>query len=152
MAFTLTSTALAPDQPVPVRHTCDGDDLSPPLAWTDPPAGTVSLALLVDDPDAPSGTFTHWLLCGIGPARGSLEEGHRVGGGEVSGRNDFSRQGYGGPCPPRGHGPHRYRFQLYALSDKPTLTSGFSVSEFAAAIKGRVLGEATLVATYERKS
>jgi hypothetical protein len=150
VAFTLTSTALTPGQPVPTRHTCDGDDLSPPLAWTDPPAGTMSFALLVDDPDAPSGTFTHWLLCGIDPSHRSLEEGHQPGGGQVSGRNDFSREGYGGPCPPRGHGSHRYRFHLYALSEELRLKSGYSASAFAAAISGLVLGEATLEATYER--
>jgi Raf kinase inhibitor-like YbhB/YbcL family protein len=90
-------------------HTCEGEDVSPPLAWSGVPEGTASLALVVDDPDAPSGTFTHWLAWGIDPAASVLGEGEAA---PVEGQNDFGSVGWRGPCPPPGHGPHRYFFRL----------------------------------------
>jgi len=151
MPFTLTSPVLADGKPVPVRHTCDGENLSPPLAWTDPPGGTAAFALVMDDPDAPGGTFTHWLLCNLSPATSGLEEGYRPGQTGTSGANDFAKIGYGGPCPPRGHGPHRYRFRLLALGRKLDLPAGYARAAFDVAASGSVLGTAAIVATYERR-
>lgn len=103
--FALESSAFDHAQPIPSHYTWDGEDLSPPLRWANVPDGTRSLALLVDDPDAPSGVFTHWVAWGLDPGVGGLDEGEAAPG---EGRNDFGRVGYGGPCPPSGHGRHRY--------------------------------------------
>ena len=130
----------------PRRYSCAAEDLSPPLAWRAVPAGAVSLALIVDDPDAPVGTFTHWLAWGINPDDGGLGE-ERV---RREGRNDFREIGYRGPCPPRGHGPHRYFFRLYALAGKPAVSPGASRRELERALKDNVLAVAELVGTYER--
>jgi Raf kinase inhibitor-like YbhB/YbcL family protein len=116
----LSSSAFAARQPIPRRYSCAGEDLSPPLEWRAVPAGAVSLALIVDDPDAPVGTFTHWLAWGINPDDGGLGEGERA---RREGRNDFRTIGYRGPCPPRGHRPHRYFFRLYALAREPAVAS-----------------------------
>jgi phosphatidylethanolamine-binding protein (PEBP) family uncharacterized protein len=102
--FALQSGAFEPGRPIPPRHSCEGEDLSPPLSWSGPPDGTRSLALVVDDPDAPAGTFTHWLGWALDPADGGLGEGE---GAAVEGRNDFGTSGYRGPCPPPGHGRRR---------------------------------------------
>ena len=126
-AFVLSSPAFAPGEPLPARYTCDGRDASPPLRWTAPPRGTVSLALTVTDPDAVGGPFVHWRLAGISPSARSLPEGSRAGG-----RNSFGKTGYGGPCPPRGQA-HRYVFELRALGRG-----------------GKLLAKARLVATYAR--
>jgi Raf kinase inhibitor-like YbhB/YbcL family protein len=147
MAFTLTSSAFTEGQDIPVRHTCDGANISPSLAWTDPPDGTVGFALVLDDPDAPSGTFTHWLLADIPGGARSLGEGHAAG---VAGTNDFGKHGYGGPCPPKGHGPHRYRFHVHALSRALALKPGFNRHACDAALKGRILATAVLTGRYER--
>ncbi|MGH3016513.1 MAG: YbhB/YbcL family Raf kinase inhibitor-like protein, partial [Gaiellaceae bacterium] len=109
--FELTSEAFASGQPIPQKYSCEGEDVSPPLAWSGVPEGTASLALVVDDPDAQGGTFTHWLAWGIDPAAGGLGEGE---GAPVEGQNDFGQAGWRGPCPPPGHGPHRYFFRLHA--------------------------------------
>jgi Raf kinase inhibitor-like YbhB/YbcL family protein len=145
--FELTSPAFERGQRIPKRYTCEGDDVSPPLAWSDVPEGTVSLALVLDDPDAPSGTFTHWLVWEIDPAAGSLAEGDA---GPVEGRNDFGRSGWHGPCPPPGHGPHRYFFRLYALDGDLDLPAGAGKAEVEQRISERVLASAELVGTYER--
>jgi Raf kinase inhibitor-like YbhB/YbcL family protein len=147
MAFALGSSAFRQDEQIPSRHTCDGADVSPPLTWTDPPDGTGAFALVVDDPDAPSGTFTHWLLADIAATDRSCAEGHSVG---VQGTNDFGRRGYGGPCPPKGHGRHRYRFHLHALSRPVGLPAGISRSQVDAALQGLVLDTAVLTGWYER--
>jgi hypothetical protein len=97
--FTLSSSAFTPGQPIPARHTCDGEDRSPPLEWSNVPAGTRALALIVDDPDAPGGTFTHWLAWGLDPEAGGVAEGEPA---PAEGRNDFDVVGYRGPCPPPG--------------------------------------------------
>lgn len=151
MPFALTSSTLSAGQPVPVRHTCDGDDLSPSLAWTDPPAGTAAFVLVMDDPDAPGGTFTHWLLADIPATRSGLDEGLRPGACGTPGANDFSRPSYGGPCPPRQHGPHRYRIHLHALDRQLNLKRGYSRGQLDAAMAGHILGTAALVASYERR-
>jgi Raf kinase inhibitor-like YbhB/YbcL family protein len=111
------------------------------------PEGAASLVLIVDDPDAPVGAFTHWLAWGIDPASGGLAEGERA---PLEGRNDFGQTGYRGPCPPRGHGPHRYFFGLYALSAEPDVESGASRQELERAFEDEVLARAQLVGTYER--
>jgi Raf kinase inhibitor-like YbhB/YbcL family protein len=145
--FELTSGAFAQGQPIPRRHTCEGEDVSPPLAWSGVPEGTVSLALVVDDPDAPSGTFTHWLAWGIDPALDGLREGEAA---PVEGRNDFGSAGWRGPCPPPGHGPHRYFFKLHALDGELDLPAGAEKAEVEQAIEGRALAVAELTGTYER--
>ena len=143
----LSSSAFAAGQPIPRRYSCAGEDLSPPLAWRAVPAGAVSLALIVDDPDAPGRTFTHWLVWGINPDAGGLGEGERA---RREGLNDFREIGYRGPCPPRGHGPHRYFFRLYALAREPAVSPGASRTELEGALEDNVLAVAELVGTYER--
>jgi Raf kinase inhibitor-like YbhB/YbcL family protein len=143
----LESSAFADGQPIPRRHTCEGEDLSPPLAWTDVPEGTASLALIVDDPDAPRGTFTHWLGWGLDRTAAGLEEGEAA---PAEGRNDFGETGYRGPCPPPGHGPHRYFFRLYALEQALGLSPGAGRAELDAALARSSLATAELMGTYER--
>jgi Raf kinase inhibitor-like YbhB/YbcL family protein len=143
----LTTSAFAPGAPIPRRHSCQGEDVSPPLDWRDVPAEAVSLALIVDDPDAPGGTFTHWLAWGIDPASGRLAEAERPPG---EGRNDFGQLGYRGPCPPAGHGAHRYFFRLYALDRELAVRSGRGRRDLERAMKGCVLDVAELVGTYRR--
>jgi Raf kinase inhibitor-like YbhB/YbcL family protein len=145
--FSVASGAFEHAQPIPKRHTCDGDDLSPPLRWADVPDETRSLALLVDDPDAPSGVFTHWVAWGLDPGADGLAEGTRP---PSEGQNDFGRVGYGGPCPPRGHGRHRYVFRFYALDQELQLHPGAGKADLERAIAGHVLAEAELAGTYER--
>ena len=145
--FDLTSTAFQSRATIPARHTCEGRDLSPPLAWPAPPPGTRSLALVVDDPDAPGGTFTHWLAWGIDPGASGLAEGETA---PVEGRNDFGVVGYRGPCPPRGHGRHRYSFRLHALDTELDLARGAAAADLERALAGRVLALAELVGLYER--
>ena len=148
MEFKLSSPAFADGGDVPTRHTCDGSDLSPRLTWTDVPDGTRSLALIMDDPDAPRGTFTHWVLYDVPAELREIGEGAAPG---TAGRNSFGRSGYGGPCPPAADQPHRYRFTLYAL-DLPTvaLTQG-TREELEAKMETHVLGTAQLVGRYQRQ-
>jgi hypothetical protein len=145
--FALESGAFQHAEPIPSRHTCEGEDLSPPLRWANVPDGTRSLALIVDDPDAPSGVFTHWIAWGLDPGSGGLGEGEAA---PSEGRNDFGTTGYRGPCPPPGHGAHRYHVRLHALDAEPELASGAAKSELEQAIEGHVLTTAELVGTYER--
>jgi Raf kinase inhibitor-like YbhB/YbcL family protein len=145
--FSLTSASFKPGTTIPRRHTCEGEDLSPPLAWSEPPAGTRSLALIVDDPDAPVGTFTHWLAWGIDPGARALAESE---GAPVEARNDFGVVGYRGPCPPPGHGRHRYVFRLHALEAELDLRPGAGAAELERVLAGRVLATAELVGLYER--
>lgn len=146
MTFTLSSHAFPHEGTIPVTFTCDGDDGPPPLSWSGSPDGTRSFALIVDDPDAPGGTFTHWLLYDIPPQTTELP-GTPIG---KTLRNGFGRSGYGGPCPPRGHGSHRYFFSLYAL-DVPALSFRAKSREaLDRALKGHVLGTARLMGRYER--
>jgi Raf kinase inhibitor-like YbhB/YbcL family protein len=145
--FLPTSIAFAAGGTIPRRHSCDGEDRSPPLSWTAPPTGSRSLALILDDPDAPGGRFVHWLAWGIPPDAGGLAEGKAA---PLEGRNDFGTVGYRGPCPPRGRGRHRYRFRLHALGEKLRLTSGAGVAELERVLTGNLLAVAELVGTYER--
>jgi Raf kinase inhibitor-like YbhB/YbcL family protein len=142
----LMSGAFAHGEVIPRRYTCDGEDVSPPLAWMSVPPGAPALALLVDDPDAPGGSFTHWLAWGLDADAGGLREGQRA---PFEGQNDFGTIGYRGPCPPPGR-PHRYVFQLYALSAHPVLAPGSLRLEFERAIAPRTLATAQLVGTYLR--
>jgi hypothetical protein len=153
MSFALSSTAFPNGGEIPRRHTCDGTDLSPALAWQDVPAGTQSLALIADDPDAPAGTWTHWLLWNI-PARATLllEDAAKIellDNGARQGINDFQRIGYGGPCPPPGK-PHRYYFKLYALDARLDLKPGATKADLELAIKPHLLAEAQWMGTYQR--
>lgn len=150
MMFTLRSPAFEHGRAVPRRFTCDGDNVSPPLEWTGAPAGTVRFALVLDDPDAPSGTFTHWLVCDLPAEQTRIDEGIPLDGIAMEGVNDFGREGYGGPCPPRGHGPHHYRFHLYAVGQAMKLPNGFSRRDLDRALRGHVLGTALLEGTYGR--
>lgn len=147
VSFTLTSPAFADGEPIPKRHTGEGKDTSPPLAWSGAPAETRSLALIVDDPDAPRGLFTHWLAWNLEPDAGGLREGERP---RNEGLNDFPKVGYGGPMPPRGHGRHRYVFRLHALDARLELPRGATRLELERALAGHVLATCELVRTYER--
>jgi Raf kinase inhibitor-like YbhB/YbcL family protein len=147
-AFTVESGAFTSGEPIPARHTCDGEDVSPPLGWRNLPEGTRSLALVVDDPDAPGRIFTHWVAWGLDPASGGVGEGESA---PLEGRNDFGTTGYRGPCPPPGHGPHRYVFRLYALDAEPALAAGAAKTELEQVMEGHVLTIAELVGTYERE-
>jgi Raf kinase inhibitor-like YbhB/YbcL family protein len=147
--FALASSDISEGQPIPRSFTCDGADQSPQLSWDEPPAGTKSLALIVDDPDAPSGTFTHWAAYDIPAATRSIERGQTVGRQAVNG---FGKSGYGGPCPPKGHGAHHYRFKLYALDvDQLAVAADAKVEQVEAQARKHQLGLAELTATYERK-
>ena len=151
MAFKLFSSTFSDGGWIPSLHTCEGADVSPSLEWSGEPAGTRSFALVVDDPDAPSGTWTHWLLFDIPPTVHTLAQGYKAGSVGVSGKNDFGKLGYGGPCPPKGHGPHRYFFKLHAL-DVATLglRAGVNASGLKRALEGHVLAEARCLGRYER--
>jgi Raf kinase inhibitor-like YbhB/YbcL family protein len=143
------SPAFAHEGSIPTRYTCDGDDISPALNWTGVPADTVSLALVMDDPDAPVGTFTHWLVWNISPGTGGLPEGVAEGDqGIIQGTNDFGAIGYGGPCPP--DAVHRYRFRILALDDLPALEQGAGRGEVDLAVEGHIIAWGELQGTYGR--
>jgi Raf kinase inhibitor-like YbhB/YbcL family protein len=151
MTFHLTSSAFESGEDIPKEFTCDGPDSSPPLIWTAPPPGTETLALIVDDPDAPSGTWVHWVLYNLPAIARKLPEGVAKDGqlpdGARQGRNDFGRLGYNGPCPPRG-ASHRYFFKLYALDCKVKLKPGASKEELERAMSRHVLAKAELVGRF----
>ncbi len=153
MSLKLTSPAFADRQAIPPRHTCEGDDLSPPLAWSGVPPGTRGLALVCDDPDAPGGIWVHWVVHGIPPDAGGLPAGvpPRAGlaDGTRQGLNDFGRTGYGGPCPPPGNA-HHYRFTLYALDAALELEPGATKAGLLRAMSGHLLAEARLTGTFRR--
>lgn len=150
--ITMTSSAFAAGAKIPAKYTCDGESLSPPLQWDAPPSGTQSLALIVDDPDAPSGTFVHWVIYGLPPALRALPEGvstdERPATGGLNGTNGAGKLGYTGPCPPSG--VHRYFFRLYAVDVKLDSTVGWTKDELLQAMNGHVLGQAELMGTYSR--
>lgn len=150
----LSSNAFSSGSAIPRRSTCDGEDLSPPLDWQAAPATTASFVLLCDDPDAPAGTWHHWAVYDIDAVQTGLAEGAGHGTGAVRLKqavNDFHRVGYGGPCPPRGHGRHRYHFRLLALSvDHLSLGTKPSCREVEREARRHVVAEATLVGIYQR--
>lgn len=152
-AMIFTIPAFAGIARMPARFTCDGADRSPGLEWSDPPAGTRSFALIVDDPDAPGGVFRHWGAYDIDSSAKGLDEGagNAAGAPFRQAQNDFGVRGYKGPCPPRGHGVHRYRFTLLALDIAP-LPAGpaLKVGDLEKAAEGHVLARATAGGAYAR--
>jgi Raf kinase inhibitor-like YbhB/YbcL family protein len=148
----LTSSVFTEGAMIPVKYTCDGQDVSPPLAWSEVLAGAKSLALICDDPDAPVGTWVHWVLFNLPPTSTGLPEGvpaeKTLKGGGVHGLNSWRRIGYGGPCPPGG--THRYFFKLYALDATLSLGNNAAAKDVQAAMKGHVLAEAQLMGRYKR--
>jgi len=153
MGFELRSPAFAPSGTIPKKHTCDGPDLSPALEWAGVPEGTKTLALICDDPDAPVGTWVHWVLYNLPGDMTSLPEGvpptETIEQGADQGANDFGRIGYGGPCPPPGR-PHRYFFRLYALDVRVALDPGAKKGDLLRAMKNHVLGQVELIGKYGR--
>ncbi len=145
----LRSTAFTDQAALPARYSHANGDLSPPLEWLGVPEGTAELALICEDPDAPTGTFTHWLLAGISPSVDGVAEGEQPSGAVV-GTNDFGEVGYGGPHPPAGDDPHRYIFRLYALSEPSQLPTGHAPEDFHRAVEDRTLESGDIVGTYGR--
>jgi Raf kinase inhibitor-like YbhB/YbcL family protein len=152
----LTSTAFGPAAPIPAKYAgCAGQDVSPPLSWNDPPPGTVTLALIIHDPDAPvAGGWTHWVLFDMTAQQRSLAEAvphsAQLAAGGTHGNNSWDRLGYGGPCPPVGDPAHTYRFTLYAVDRQLGLATSSTRAQVLAALQGRTLGEALLTGTYRR--
>ena len=147
-AIEVTSDDLTAGGTVPTEFTCDGADRAPSLSWTGVPSEAQELVIVVDDPDAPGGTFTHWIAWGIDPGTATL--GGTVPAGAVEGTNGFGDTGYGGPCPPEGDDPHTYRFRVLALDSAIDLDAGASAGELGDAVEGHVIGEGELTATYGR--
>ncbi|BAW31420.1 MAG TPA: YbhB/YbcL family Raf kinase inhibitor-like protein [Methanothermobacter sp.] len=150
--FKIKSSAFKDGERIPRKYTCDGENISPPLTWKDVPSGTVTLAIISDDPDAPSKTWTHWLIFNIPPEINSLPEGVETVGefenGIIQGLNDFGNLGYGGPCPP--FGVHRYFFKLYALDKRLELEPGASKEELLEAMKGHIIEKTEIIGLYSR--
>jgi hypothetical protein len=153
MVLTVSSSAFQEGDRIPSKYSCQGRDVSPPLAWSEPPIGTQSLALIVGDPDAPGGVFRHWVLFNIPSDSRELPEAMppqaRLPSGALQWKNDFGRSGYGGPCPPPG-GPHRYRFTLYALDQPLALEAGISKKQLLATMQGHMLAQGQLTGRYQR--
>ncbi len=154
--LTVTTNTFSAGDPIPEKYTCRGEDVSPPFTIQNPPDGTESLALLVDDPDAPNKTFTHWTIFNLSPDTTVLPEGLDVGehfgGGEdvpVEGVNDFGGIGYGGPCPPPGT-LHHYHFRFYALDARLDLEAGATRKQITEAMDGHVLDETDYIGTFQR--
>lgn len=152
MGFILSSTVFAEGNPIPQKYSCDGEDISPPMQWTDPPEGTMSFALIADDPDAPVGTWVHWVLYNLPANINSLPEAFPsdadLADGSKNGENSWRRLGYGGPCPPSG--THRYFFKLYALDLILDMTAGATKEQLLQAMEGHILAETELMGTYTR--
>lgn len=152
VALELASDAFAHEGAIPRKYTCDGEDLSPPLRWNDPPEGAKSFALIADDPDAPRGTWVHWVLFNVPAGTRAVPEGipaqATLSDGSVHGKNSWDRPDYGGPCPPSG--THRYFFKLYALDATLDLEAGASVEQVLTAMQGHVLGQAEIMGVYSR--
>ena len=165
--LTLSSPSFQNGQPIPAKYSCKGENASPALNWEGVPAGTKSFALICDDPDAPGGSWVHWVIYGIPANTVSLPEniqkrdaveapgsmsgrGDANGPGAKQGVNDFGKVGYGGPCPPRGRGAHHYDFQLYALDAELKLAPRATRKQLKAAMKGHIIGEAELSGSYQR--
>jgi len=152
MAIKLTSKAFNEGAMIPAQYTCDGRDISPPLSWSEVPAGTNSFALICDDPDAPIGTWVHWVVYNIPNNVTSIPENvpptKTIMGDILQGMTDFRQVGYGGPCPPRG--THRYYFKIYALDKMLTLPAGVTKRELLKAMEGHILAEGQLMGRYKR--
>jgi hypothetical protein len=145
----LTSPAFADGAMIPPRYTCDGEGVSPEIEWFDVPDDAVSLALTCVDPDAPRGTFTHWIVWNLDPTRDGLAAGETPPEAGL-GRNDFGDIGYGGPCPPRGHGPHRYILTLYALTTALDLPDDSTIAQLRDALDGTTIDRSELIGLFER--
>ncbi len=147
MTIQITSTAFAEGDKIPPLYTCDDQNVSPPLAWTNVPTSTVSLALIMDDPDAPSGTWVHWVLFNLPASTNGLAQGQDGGG--PAGKNDFNKLGYGGPCPPR-NSTHRYYIKLYALDKLLDLKAGATKAQVERDMQGHLLAQGQLMGRYGR--
>jgi Raf kinase inhibitor-like YbhB/YbcL family protein len=149
----LSTNSFTPGGTIPKKFTCSGADVSPELSWATPPPGAKSVALIVDDPDAPAGTWNHWLLYNLPPSVHELPENQshttELANGALQGKNDFGNVGYNGPCPPPGK-PHRYFFRLYALDTKLDLKAGADRRTLDHTIKGHVIGEGELMGSFGR--
>jgi Raf kinase inhibitor-like YbhB/YbcL family protein len=153
MTLSVSSSAFKEGDKIPAKYSCDGQDISPPLAWGEPPQGIRAFALITDDPDAPGGVFTHWVLFNLPANIRQLGEGtpaqERLPDGALQGKNGFGRIGYSGPCPPRGRA-HRYFFTIYALDKSLDLKPGASKKQLLDAMKGHILAQGQLIGTYQR--
>jgi Raf kinase inhibitor-like YbhB/YbcL family protein len=153
MEIKVTSPAFEDGGLIPARYTCDGEDISPPLQWEDVPEGTVSIALISDDPDAPMGTWVHWVLFNLPADTRALAENvppdKILANGAKQGTTDFGRIGYGGPCPPSG--THRYFFKIYALDVEIDSPAGITKSQLLSAMEGHILGKGRLICKYKRQ-
>lgn len=153
MALSITSTAFEEGDKIPDKCTCQGEDISPPLAWSKPPEGTQSFVLIMDDQDAPGGMFTHWVIFNIPSDSRQLAEAiptqAQLTTGALQGKNNFGRIGYGGPCPPPGRS-HRYQFTLCALDQPLDLKAGASKKQVIDAMQGHILAQGQLTGTYQR--
>jgi len=157
MSISITSSAFGSNQEIPRKYTGEGQDLSPPLAWSKLPAGTAELALICDDPDAPQAEpWVHWVIYKLPPTRSGLGEGVprqmmlQSPAGAMQGTSSFGAIGYGGPMPPKGHGTHHYHFKLYALDAPLQVSGGLDKKALLAAMQGHILGQGNLVGTYKR--
>jgi Raf kinase inhibitor-like YbhB/YbcL family protein len=153
MMLDLSSPAFQGGSKIPAKYSCQGQDVSPALHWGEPPQGTRSFALIMDDPDAPGGVFTHWVLFNVPLDTRDLPEAvpaqARLPDGSLQGKNDFGRTGYGGPCPPPGPA-HRYRFTLYVLDRMLDLKAGVTKKQLLDAMRGHILAQGQLTGTYQR--
>jgi Raf kinase inhibitor-like YbhB/YbcL family protein len=153
MEIKITSSAFAEGGLIPPKYTCDGADTSPPLRWDSVPEGTKSIALISDDPDAPVGTWVHWVIFGLPAEIKELEESippdETLPNGAKQGTSDFGRIGYGGPCPPSG--THRYFFKIYALDTELDLAAGARKKQLLKAMEGHILGQGQLIGKYKRQ-
>lgn len=153
MTFQLSSPAFRPNENIPQQFTCDGKDVSPALEWDQAPDKTMTFALICDDPDAPAGTWVHWVLFNLPGGTRSLPQGvpadRQLASGARQGVNDFRRIGYGGPCPPPG-APHRYFFRIYALDSKLDLAAGAGRQDLDRSMQGHILAKAELMGRYQR--
>ncbi len=153
MEIKITSSAFEDGGLIPAKYTCDGADMSPPLQWDVVPEGTKSIAVICDDPDAPMGTFVHWVIFGLPADTRELAENipsdETLPSGAKQGTSDFGRIGYGGPCPPSG--THRYFFKIYALDTEVDLAAGASKRELLEAMEGHILGQGQLIGKYKRQ-
>ncbi len=149
-SLTVTSSAFQSGAAIPSKYSCEGTNVSPPLSWTKAPAAAKSLALICEDPDAPAGTWTHWVLFDLPAATTELGEKATPPSGAKQGTNDFQKTGYGGPCPPPGK-PHRYFFKVYALDAELALKAGATRKDLLHAMEHHIIAEGELMGTYQRK-
>jgi len=147
MALRISSSAFSNNDTIPTRYTCDGQDVAPPLEWSDIPANARSIAIICDDPDAPSGRFTHWVLYNIPASARGIAEHATIG---TPGVNSFGKTGFGGPCPPKKDQAHHYHFRVYALDIESLGSAGLSKEDALKAMRGHVVAEGDLVGTYKR--